>query len=928
MFYVGTAGYSFSRAALFATTAIALFAAPFGMGKAVARVGVTSATDGDPLGKPPTEAERVLRIGIDVQANELITTRTNDRAHLVFLDGTSLTVGPDAQLTIDRFVYDPATKKGDLAINATKGVFRLVGGKISKTNAVTITTPQATIGIRGGITIFNILPGKTTSTFIFGNGMTFTAGGKTETVTRPGSQVSATAGTGPGPVTIVGQGGLNSQLSALEGGGGGSSSGTSSSGGQATGGGATGSTNSTSVDQKLQSSGLSSTNSNQSPAAVQPTTNAPAPTSVAQGINNSNAVNNALSNTNTEQQNQQAIREVEQAPPPGTTVIVTQGRLASITDQPYSSFDNVSLAAPRDPANNKALAAKGTVLNGVATIKSADGSTTIEVPWRPGQAFTVGSVTGMVSPNQDFFAYIYTDPVSQKRFGVFGGVPTTTAGIPKSGLATHTLKSVGGVAEKLPFADPTIRGNADLQAAATTSPLYSAYAQTLGIPVPPFALSNERATSLQVTVSIDGQGAAQKSYTGAYIGTYFADYTTAPGSVMNAGGYAGSYRLNSGEQIGRLTSSMTTADTGQGNAIYGPKGEYMVFTPDNARTNGGSTVRTEQAALNQPYTNLTGSGYYPVTVAEKTPSIAVAPDLGEKRTTQTMNGYVGGVIEARQVDGTFSTRVINANEVSPTNVSIATDAATNRAQGAIKLTDFGPTNVIATFEMGSLTGGNLASSAFIDDRRYGMRDRTDDPSRFSKVTTSLGTDVEINARTFLTSYNTAPLKDNLLPGGVTPCECAFMSWGWWSGDVRYDNSGFRQGQRDRLNLATYVVGNLTNVVQLPNTGTATYNGHAVGNVVNGANSYVAAGTYSNAWNFGTQRGQVEIRNFDGATYTGTTALRAGTVNFTGPLAGAGRTGTLSGSFYSGPTSPVAGQGGSFSVSGAGYTAGGTFAAQK
>ena len=78
----------------------------------------------DPLGKPPQEAERVLRIGIDVQANELITTNANDRAHLVFLDGSSLTVGPNAQLTIDKFVFDPSTKTGELAINEiTQRVF-------------------------------------------------------------------------------------------------------------------------------------------------------------------------------------------------------------------------------------------------------------------------------------------------------------------------------------------------------------------------------------------------------------------------------------------------------------------------------------------------------------------------------------------------------------------------------------------------------------------------------------------------------------------------------------------------------------------------------------------------------------------------------------------------------------------------------------
>ena len=93
------------RGALLGATALGPLAAPFAIREATAKVGVTSATDGDPLGKPPQEAERVLRIGVDVQANELITTSANDRAHLLFLDGSSLTVGPNAQLTIDKFVF-------------------------------------------------------------------------------------------------------------------------------------------------------------------------------------------------------------------------------------------------------------------------------------------------------------------------------------------------------------------------------------------------------------------------------------------------------------------------------------------------------------------------------------------------------------------------------------------------------------------------------------------------------------------------------------------------------------------------------------------------------------------------------------------------------------------------------------------------------
>jgi hypothetical protein len=126
-------------------------------------VGVTSATDGDPLGRPPSANERILRIGIDVQANEVVTTRANDRAHLVFLDGTSLTVGPNARLTVDKFVYDANSKTGELSVTASQGVFRLVGGKISKSTPIIVNTPSSTIGMRGGIGIFGVTSGPTTA---------------------------------------------------------------------------------------------------------------------------------------------------------------------------------------------------------------------------------------------------------------------------------------------------------------------------------------------------------------------------------------------------------------------------------------------------------------------------------------------------------------------------------------------------------------------------------------------------------------------------------------------------------------------------------------------------------------------------------------------------------------------------------------------
>jgi hypothetical protein len=193
-----------------AVLAIAVAAPAFG------RVGVTSQTDGDPLGKPPTQNERVLRVGIDIQANELITTKGDDRAHIVFLDGTALTVAPNARLVIDKFVYDPDKKLGGLAVTVSTGVFRLVGGKISKHGTIAINTPSATIGLRGGIGLFVVSPAETKAHFLFGISMAVSAVGRTETATRPGSLVLTRLGGAPSSPVILSNGAIAETMRALE----------------------------------------------------------------------------------------------------------------------------------------------------------------------------------------------------------------------------------------------------------------------------------------------------------------------------------------------------------------------------------------------------------------------------------------------------------------------------------------------------------------------------------------------------------------------------------------------------------------------------------------------------------------------------------------------------------------------------------------
>jgi hypothetical protein len=179
-------------------------------------VGVTSATVGDPVGKPPLEVERILHVGVDVKAKELITTGPADRAHLLFLDGTALSVGPEAQLVIDNFVYDSNQKLGELSISATRGVFRFVGGHISKMKAVTITTPSNTIAIRGGIMMVAVEPAETKATFVYGHAMTVTGRGQSQVVTRPGWAVRTIAGNPPEQAMAISRAALAGQMGMLE----------------------------------------------------------------------------------------------------------------------------------------------------------------------------------------------------------------------------------------------------------------------------------------------------------------------------------------------------------------------------------------------------------------------------------------------------------------------------------------------------------------------------------------------------------------------------------------------------------------------------------------------------------------------------------------------------------------------------------------
>ena len=113
--------------------------------------GKVGAVNPDTTGTPPGGSDRTLVVGADIVIKEMVRTSAVGSSHILFPDQSSLNIGPNSELVIDEYVYDPNTNTGRMSATAFKGVLRYVGGQISHKTGITVTTPSGYIGIRGGI---------------------------------------------------------------------------------------------------------------------------------------------------------------------------------------------------------------------------------------------------------------------------------------------------------------------------------------------------------------------------------------------------------------------------------------------------------------------------------------------------------------------------------------------------------------------------------------------------------------------------------------------------------------------------------------------------------------------------------------------------------------------------------------------------------
>src|SRR5688572_14667781 len=162
-----------------------------------ARIGAAAAVSGAVNAQAPGAVGRVVESGKAIFLNDHVTTDAAGRLQVLLMDETIFTLGPNSDMVLDEFVYDPSNDAGKVAARVTKGVFRFVTGKVARRDpaSMKVKLPVGTIGIRGTIavgeagenssTAILMGPGGDTNTDEPAGSITFENNGVTRTMNQP-----------------------------------------------------------------------------------------------------------------------------------------------------------------------------------------------------------------------------------------------------------------------------------------------------------------------------------------------------------------------------------------------------------------------------------------------------------------------------------------------------------------------------------------------------------------------------------------------------------------------------------------------------------------------------------------------------------------------------------------------------------------------
>jgi hypothetical protein len=90
-------------------------------------------------------------VGSILHMNDRLTTGPKSRLEVTFRDKTTLTLGENANVVIDKFAYNPEQSTGELLLNSSKGALRMATGGLGamRDSQINVSTPSAIMGVRG-----------------------------------------------------------------------------------------------------------------------------------------------------------------------------------------------------------------------------------------------------------------------------------------------------------------------------------------------------------------------------------------------------------------------------------------------------------------------------------------------------------------------------------------------------------------------------------------------------------------------------------------------------------------------------------------------------------------------------------------------------------------------------------------------------------
>ncbi len=119
------------------------------------------AADPPPIGTIKTASgdARIARAGQDIKAEagavlqqqDVLKTGADGALGVTFRDNSTVSLGPNSDLAVETFVFEPAEKKFSFVSRMTRGTALFVSGAMAKLSpeSVSIATPTSTIGVRG-----------------------------------------------------------------------------------------------------------------------------------------------------------------------------------------------------------------------------------------------------------------------------------------------------------------------------------------------------------------------------------------------------------------------------------------------------------------------------------------------------------------------------------------------------------------------------------------------------------------------------------------------------------------------------------------------------------------------------------------------------------------------------------------------------------